>query len=165
VAFEVVVEHHEALPTAAAAPFRLDTLPALIAEVLAAEEVADGTAVTLLLAADDLLHELNREHRGVDGPTDVLSFASDDGEPFPGAPDPEEPPYLGDIVISLPIAARQAAEAGLTPDLELRHLVVHGLLHILGYDHEVDADRVAMEAREESFLGPAIHAGGHDGHD
>ncbi|HJM88562.1 MAG TPA: rRNA maturation RNase YbeY [Dehalococcoidia bacterium] len=138
------------------------TYVALIESVLAAEGIEDG-ALTLLFAGDELLWRLNREHRDVDAPTDVLSFADDDDEPMPT--DAGESTYIGDIAVSIEMAARQAGDAGLTVEEELRHLVVHGVLHLLGYDHESDDDDAKMSAREEAVLGPQIHAGGgHDSH-
>ena len=130
----------------------------LLARVLQDEEVEDGTGLSIEIADDDLLHELNREHRGVDGPTDVLSFAAEEGEEFPAAPG--EPRYLGDIAVSVETVRRNAAEAGLTTAQEIDHVLVHGLLHLLGWDHETDEDEAAMRAREEGYLGPAIHAAG-----
>jgi probable rRNA maturation factor len=144
---------------------RIEPAPyvALIESILAAEGIEDG-ALTLLFAGDALLWRLNREHRGVDAPTDVLSFGDDDDEPMP--PDTDEPVYVGDIAVSVEMAARQAGDAGLRVEEELRHLVVHGVLHLLGYDHESDDDDAKMSAREESVLGPQIHAGGgHESHD
>jgi rRNA maturation RNase YbeY len=147
---------------------RLDAAPyvELIESTLDAEGRLE-IALTLLLAGDELLWRLNREHRGADEPTDVLSFPGDEGEPMPspGAAAGEEAAYLGDIAVSVEMAAQQAEEAGLSLDDELRHLVLHGLLHLLGYDHESDEDDAAMRAREEVVLGPEIHAsGGHDLH-
>ena len=134
---------------------------ALVKDVLAAEGVEDGAVVALLFADDELLWRLNREHRGIDEPTDVLSFPGDECEAFPGGDG--EPRHLGDIAVSVPTARRQAADAGLTLEEELRHLVLHGLLHLLGYDHESDAGDAAMRAKEEAVLGPQIHeAGGHE---
>ena len=134
---------------------------ALVEEVLTAEGVEDGAVVALLFADDELLWRLNREHRGIDEPTDVLSFPGDEGGAFPAADG--ESRYLGDIAVSVPTARRQAADAGLTLEEELRHLVLHGLLHLLGYDHESDAGDAAMRAKEEAMLGPHIHeAGGHE---
>ena len=135
---------------------------ALCDRLLLARDVEDGAGLTLLFAGDDLLHRLNHEHRGVDAPTDVLSFPADEGEALPtlDATPGEAPParYLGDIAISLPAVRRQATEAGLALDDELAHLVVHGVLHLLGHDHESDEDDEAMRALEESLLGPHIHA-------
>lgn len=144
---------------------RLDaaSFVALIEGVLAAED-SDEVAISLMIAGDELLQRLNREHRAVDEPTDVLSFAEEGGELLPS---PEGGPrYLGDIAVSVERAAAQAQAAGLTLDEELAHLVLHGLLHLLGYDHETDEDDASMSAREEAVLGVAIHAGGgHEGHD
>ncbi|MCP3979933.1 MAG: rRNA maturation RNase YbeY [bacterium] len=88
--------------------------------------------MALCLVSDRKMREYNREYRGKDATTDVLSFP-DDGEP---APDGQR--HLGDIVISVPEAARQAGERGETLQRELRVLSIHGYLHLLGYDHETD---------------------------
>ncbi len=138
--------------------------------MLTEEFVSDETALTVLFAADAFLRSLNLDHRGVDEPTDVLSFTAheedEDDEAasagaFPGNfPDSmEEPRYLGDIAVSVPTALRQAAAVNLEPSEEIAHLVVHGLLHILGWDHEEPTEDARMRAREESVLGSRIHAG------
>lgn len=135
---------------------------ALCEQALAAEGVEDAT-VALLFADDELLWRLNREYRGIDEPTDVLAFPTEgEGEPFPAASPSSNggPPYLGDIAVAVPQARRQAADAGLSLEEELRHLVLHGLLHLLGYDHETPEEELAMRAREEAVLGPSIHVGG-----
>ena len=136
-------------------PFR-----ALIEAVLTAEGVHDA-GVGLRFSDDQLLRRLNREHRDADEPTDVLSFPDD---PVERIPSPEGGPrYLGDIAVSVETAERQAAEAGLTLDEELRHLVLHGLLHLLGHDHATAEEAAAMRAREEAVLGSQIHRGsGHE---
>jgi probable rRNA maturation factor len=129
----------------------------VIQRVLREDGVEDGAGVALVMADDLLLRELNRRHRDVDAPTDVLSFPAGEGEDIP---EPEEgPPYLGDIVVSVESVERQASEAGLAAAEELAHVVLHGLLHLLGYDHEEADDEAVMKAREEAVLGPAIHAG------
>ncbi len=140
------------------APFR-----ELCEQVLTAERVED-VALSLLFGGDGLLRRLNREHRDVDEPTDVLSFAGEARELIPA---PEGGPrHLGDIAVSVETAQRQADEAGLTLDEELRHLVLHGLLHLLGYDHETADGDSAMREREEAVLGARIHAtGGHEERD
>ena len=135
-----------------------ERIMALLARVLEDEGVEDGAGLAIEIADDELLHELNREHRGVDAPTDVLSFAAEEGEAFPHAPG--EPRYLGDIAVSVETVRRNAAEADLTTAEEIDHVLVHGLLHLLGWDHETDEDEAAMRAREERTLGPAIHASG-----
>jgi probable rRNA maturation factor len=127
------------------------------------EGVALGS-LSVRLADDALLRELNRAHRGLDEPTDVLSFpleedAAEGGEPFPapaGAP-PDAARELGDIAISVETAARQAAAAGRPLDRELRHLALHGLLHLLGHDHASPAEERALRAVEERYLGAGIH--------
>jgi probable rRNA maturation factor len=157
VTYDVALDRDDALDPAALAPFDLVRLAALAQALLAAADAPPGAAATVLLATDERLRELNRAHRGLDEPTDVLSFPAEEGEAFPAAPG--EPRYLGDIAVSLPATVRQATAAGLEPQLELAHVMAHGLLHLLGHDHETPADDAAMRAREEALLGPAIHAG------
>lgn len=103
--------------------------------------------ITVVLADDALLEELNARYRGQHRPTDVLSFAADPADAEPGAPR-----YLGDIVISVPQAAASALAAGHDRAAELALLAVHGLLHLLGYDDETDAGAAAM-TRQEIALG------------
>jgi len=107
--------------------------------------------ITLLLTDDDQLKTLNKEYRGVDAPTDVLSFAS--GETMPGMSEP----YLGDIVISVPTAERQAKQGGHSLKAELQLLTVHGTLHLLGYDHQDAATEAAMWAQQEQVLAQFGH--------
>lgn len=122
-------------------------------------------ALSVRLAGDALLHELNRTHRDLDEPTDVLSFpleegAAEEGRAFPVAPDAADGAgarELGDIAISVETAARQAAAAGRALDAELRHLALHGLLHLLGRDHESAAEERELRAIEERYLGAGIH--------
>jgi probable rRNA maturation factor len=123
--------------------------------VLEEDGIEDGAGVTLLLAGDELLQDLNREHRDADEPTDVLSFPASEGESFPGEPEPAR--YLGDIAVSLPMVRRQVEAAWILPADELQHVVLHGLLHLLGYDHETPEDDARIRAREELVLGPEIH--------
>jgi probable rRNA maturation factor len=90
--------------------------------------------LSILFVNDERMKTLNRQYRGIDRTTDVLSFPQEDT--FPKASGPESDIVLGDIVINLHKAERQAKENGLTFDEELKRLLVHGLLHLLGYDHE-----------------------------
>jgi len=92
--------------------------------------------VSLAFVSDAAIRALNREYRRADAPTDVLSFPS------------EEPRFLGDIVIAEGVARRQARRAGHEFGVEARVLALHGLLHLLGYDHEQDADGGRMRALE-----------------
>lgn len=88
---------------------------------------------------------LNRDYRGKDGSTNVLSF------PFE-APPPVQTNLLGDLVICAPVVAREAAEQGKSLDAHWAHMVVHGVLHLLGFDHIQEADAEAMEAIERDLL-------------
>ena len=109
--------------------------------------------MTLLLTDDASLRRLNRAYRGRDRPTDVLSFAQLEGAPLVVAPGASC--TLGDVAISFERAQRQAAEYGHPVEREVGYLFVHGMLHLLGYDHEDDADREAMRAAEERALATA----------
>ena len=113
---------------------------------LIAQQVAPPADLTVLLTDDDTLQNLNRTYRGIDKTTDVLSFT--DGEPpFAGAP-----VYLGDIAISVPQAARQAAAGGHSVAAELQLLTVHGVLHLLGHDHATAAEKAAMWQAQAAIL-------------
>lgn len=107
--------------------------------------------VSLTLTDDPRIHALNRDYRGKDAPTDVLSFSMSEGEVV--APTPEgEPRLLGDVIISLDTAARQAAEGGVTLQREVAWLVSHGVLHLLGFDHPDAKARAEMKRREDQVL-------------
>jgi probable rRNA maturation factor len=110
-----------------------------------------GTEVSLVLADDAYIHELNRQYRGKDCPTDVLSFALNEGNE-PEILDGPDENLLGDIIISLETAERQAQEFGHSLERELAYLTVHGMLHLLGYDHETEQDRTEMRTEEEFVL-------------
>ncbi|WP_298401147.1 rRNA maturation RNase YbeY [uncultured Chloroflexus sp.] len=119
---------------------------------LANEQAPAGCELGIRITTDAELHRLNRDFRGVDAPTDVLSFA-DDGDRGPFVVAPDQPRYLGDIAISYQRVLAQAAEYGHSPARELAYLTVHGVLHLLGYDHERGpADEAAMRAREEAVM-------------
>ena len=137
-------------------------LPVLAERVMLGEAVSEGTGVSILLTDDEAVRTLNRQFLGIDEPTDVLSFPDDGGEDDPFPETSGEAPYLGDIAISLPTATRQAQEFGHSLDAEVAHLLVHGLLHLRGYDH-VDApeDEAKMRAREEHYLGAGAHPHDH----
>lgn len=102
--------------------------------------------VSLLLSDDAGLRELNRTWRGRDKPTNVLSF------PGAGAPSPNGPEHLGDIALAFETIAREAEADGKTLADHVAHLIVHGALHLLGHDHETDAEAEAMEAIEIEAL-------------
>jgi probable rRNA maturation factor len=113
---------------------------------------AQPITIALHLVSDDRIRQLNAAHRGQDTHTDVLSFPLQAGDEFvvPAG----EPINLGDVVVSYPRATEQATEFGHSTDREVAYLVAHGVLHILGYDHEVEPDKTRMRAREEEALQP-----------
>lgn len=109
-----------------------------------------AASVSVSLVRDRAIRRLNRDYRGRDAPTDVLSFSLVEG----GAPAGGER-MLGDIVISVDTALRQAADYGASLEDELRRLLIHGMLHLLGHDHEIAAQARTMRA-EERRLARAI---------
>ncbi len=137
---------------------------ALTRAALDDEGVAGLVEVSLIFTDEVTMAGLNQQFMGKSGPTDVLSFPIDD-EPEPGgrSPDsggtgPGDPPaleipqLLGDIVICPAVAARNAPDHELSTDDELALLVVHGVLHLLGWDHELDKEAERMEQREQELL-------------
>lgn len=134
-------------------PFAAQVDPAqvqrTVREVLVQEGRAEEGEVTVVITDDERVRELNRRYRGVDLPTDVLAFGGV-AEGFVEAPD--LPPYLGDVVISYPRVQAQAEEQGHSPAEELALLVIHGVLHLLGYDHESSEEKAIMWARQEEIL-------------
>jgi probable rRNA maturation factor len=111
-----------------------------IRNTLQSEGAPEEAEISIVLCDDAFIHALNRTHRGMDKPTDVLSFAQDD--PF----------LLGDVVISLETAARQAERAGWALENEVALLAVHGVLHLLGYDDESAEDAALMRDKAEAIL-------------
>ena len=100
----------------------------------------------LQVTGDDTLQQLNLQYMGIDAPTDVLSFPVAFQNPDSGNP------YLGDVLISYPTAALQAEASGHPPEEEIKLLLVHGLLHLLGYDHTTPEEKKAMWALQNSIL-------------
>ena len=123
-------------------------LPALIAAAIAAANQVAGPAqgaVTVMVDDDERIRALNKLWRGLDKPTNVLSFPSPDTQPGPAR-------TLGDIAISYETAAREAAAEDKSLADHVAHLSVHGFLHLLGYDHELDDDAEEMEGLERVIL-------------
>ena len=125
----------------------------------AADQLLDalglGTSeLSIVLADDAFVEALNAEWRGVHAATDVLSFPQD--EPVEPGRFASPPPVLGDVVISTETAARQASELGHPLDTELRVLLVHGVLHLVGYDHETSDDGARRMQREEARLAAVV---------
>ena len=186
--FDIQVDIAETFATALD---EADLLKAVRAALTAEGLEGQAIGVSVEIADDLEVQRLNREYRGVDRTTDVLSFANEEAPDWEGRPgvaydlpttteeedwpeeyedetddDPEPgsqfvlPPeivaqqagnrYLGDIIISYPQAERQAAEFGNTPRREVQELVIHGVFHLLGYDHEEEDQREIMRAKEEA---------------
>ena len=129
-------------------PLALDAFERLGEFVLRMEDAPDAVELSVALVDDDEIAHLNEHYRGIEGPTDVLSFGCDD--PCPAGSG--EPITLGDVIIAPEVARRQAADLGTTVEDELDLLLVHGILHLLGYDHGSDEDAAVMQARERALL-------------
>jgi rRNA maturation RNase YbeY len=134
-------------------------LRVLMRRCLDSGNAAPGTGLSLVLAGDRLVRRLNREWRGKDRPTDVLSFPAGDPPPLPPGLEESSNSSLGEIVISVPRCREQAAEQGVDPGVELARLVIHGALHLLGHDHEEAKDRLRMQARERTLRAWAARRG------
>jgi len=105
--------------------------------------------LTVTFIRDRAMRRLNRDYRGIDGPTDVLSFAYHEGEEAPAC---DETSHIGDVVISVETVGRYARELGLSFNREIELLVIHGALHLAGYDHETDngeMNRLERKLRKE----------------
>jgi len=128
-------------------------------KTLTHENVQGNPELTIAITDDEAIRTLNRKHRGVDAPTDVLSFAeTETGAPFVAAPG--EPVYLGDVVISFPRAEAQAQAGGHPVASELTLLVIHGVLHLLGHDHAKAREKRKMWTAQADILrelGVQIH--------
>jgi len=132
---------------------RAVSLEAESPETESPEAVSPDQEVSILLVDDAAIRELNSLYRGIDAPTDVLSFAmNEDTAEGEGFTVMEDDNILGDVVISLETASRQAEEYGHSLEREVGFLAVHGVLHLLGYDHAGDRDTARMRAREEEVL-------------
>jgi probable rRNA maturation factor len=156
-----------------------DWLQSIVEKTLTADNMPPNVELSLVITGQERIQELNREYRGLDKPTDVLSFAmseqkeEDKSKPFLNSADgtldsrtdvitsplfdnfigpPDGFLHLGEVIISYPQASIQAQEQGHSIKIELATLIVHGVLHILGYDHEKPEMEPAMKAREKEIL-------------
>jgi len=128
-------------------PLKEAGLKRCICRILEAEGYADYD-LTLILADSACLRRLNKKYRNIDKVTDVISFAMLEGDAPPVAD-----ANLGDIYISLPRTRRQAREYRVSFEEELKRLMIHGLLHLLGYDHIKPGQAVRMRKKEEIYIG------------
>lgn len=134
----------------------------LAVRVMTGESVEEGTALAILVTDDQEVRRMNLQFLGIDEPTDVLSFPDEADDFVQGMSDEK---LLGDIAIALPTAERQADAVGHSLDVEVAHLLTHGILHLCGYDHVTNPeDEARMRAREEHYLGDLGHVHSHDTH-
>lgn len=123
-------------------------LQSAAAVVLNQQQAAPDSSLTIVVTSDDEVAALNRQYRGMDSPTDVLSFPAD----APPVELEDEPPYLGDLMIAYPYTVAQAQREGHDLMDSLMLLVAHGTLHLLGYDHDTAANRAEMWAAQDAAL-------------
>jgi probable rRNA maturation factor len=118
------------------------------ATVLEQQQAVPDSSLTIVITDDAAVAALNRQYRGVDAPTDVLSFPADE----PPVELEDEPPYLGDLIVAYPYSVAQAQREGHDVMQSLLLLVAHGTLHLLGYDHDTAANRAEMWAAQDTAL-------------
>lgn len=124
-----------------------------IMEHAAKEEGLGDSEVSVTFVTNEMIRDINREYRGKDQPTDVISFAMEElGEGETAIIGSSEPRMLGDIIISLDRTKEQAADYGHSFERELGFLAIHGFLHLLGYDHMTEEDEKKMFSRQEEIL-------------
>jgi probable rRNA maturation factor len=134
-------------PEGGPTPPALDEIAAVARHVLQAEGQPDSE-LSVTLVDDERIAEIHVDYMDIPGATDVISFPLSD---------PEDPiPILGEVVVSVDTAAREAAERGISLREELLRYVVHGTLHLFGYDDHEPDDYAAMHARQEELLGQAL---------
>lgn len=118
--------------------------------VLGVADIRGPTELTIVITTDERVHQLNQTYRDVDATTDVLAFGDAKEETFVMAPG--VPRYLGDVIIAYPRAVEQAQSAGHSTVAELQLLLVHGVLHLLGFDHAEEQDKERMWSAQASIL-------------
>jgi probable rRNA maturation factor len=124
-------------------------LPRAVESAFLASHAVGPAALSLVITSAEAVQALNRQFVGEDAPTDVLAFPTSDD---PTATEPGEPPYLGDVVIAYPVAREQASQAGHPTQSELQLLAIHGVLHLLGYDHATPDQEAEMWAFQSAAL-------------
>jgi probable rRNA maturation factor len=126
----------------------------IVRQVLEAEGMVLPYEVSLVFTDSDTVQRLNRDYRGIDEPTDVLAFymcPQKEAAPFFALP-PDGVTRLGEVIISYPQAVEQARQQAHSPERELALLIIHGILHLLGYDHEESKEEKKMRKRETELL-------------
>lgn len=159
--FSPYMTMHEEVSTSVDDEFRTlvdqDQMTTLVRSVLKAEGIAPPYQVGLVFTDSDTVRQLNRDYRGLDEPTDVLAFymlpGNGDSRAFVQPPDGVT--RLGEVIISCPRAVEQAEAHDHSTGRELTLLVIHGILHLLDYDHEEPEEGARMRAREKGYLSDA----------
>jgi probable rRNA maturation factor len=130
-------------------PYEIDEVGiyAAASTALSTGQAVTPCAMTVTLSNTERLHQLNLAYAGIDSPTDVLSFAAEDN---PYDVEPDEPPYIGDVIIAVPIADKQAIQHNHSLLSELQTLTIHGTLHLLGFDHQTPDQQAEMWAYESA---------------
>ncbi len=126
----------------------------IVRQILKAEGVAPPYEVSLVFTDSETVQQLNRDYRGVDESTDVLAFymlSQNEGDSSFAVP-PDGVTRLGEVIISYPQAVEQASEQGHSSERELALLIIHGILHLLGYDHEEAEEESKMREKERELL-------------
>jgi probable rRNA maturation factor len=139
------------LPEVTVLPAMEETVRTVLQKAAELYGLNQATEVSVALCDDATIHQLNRNFRKVDRPTDVLSFALNEGEE-PEIVDGPAEELLGDIIISVDTLTRQAEEYGHSLERELAYLTIHGFLHLMGYNHETEDDKLEMRKEEEVVL-------------
>lgn len=152
----VLIANEESLPML----LDEDELVSICEHVLKREGVEREVEISLSFVDEDEMHALNKEWRGIDRTTDVLSFECDSA--FDESIPLDETLELGDVILAPGVIARQAPGFGNAPADECRLMLVHGMLHLLGYDHIEDDEAEVMEAREDEILRELAIARGED---
>ena len=134
------------LPEDGQSAFDKELLRAAAEKTIDAVNPSREVSLTIALDGDETLRELNRQFRNIDAATDVLSFPSNEIDPDSGEL------YLGDVIVSYPRAVQQAEDVGHSVNAELQLLVVHGVLHLFGYDHMNEDDKKVMWSIQDAVL-------------
>lgn len=133
-------------PTKGPEPVEPSLLENAVLATLGYTDTSSDVDLSIVLTDDNQLRQLNLQFLGVDAPTDVLAFPSGETDPDSGTH------YLGDVIVSYPRAKAQASAAGHALERELKLLVVHGVLHLLGYDHGEEQQKAEMWSAQEAIL-------------
>lgn len=140
--YDVDIQNEDGYPVAD------ERLIRAISIVLTAHHVPADAGVSVVVTDDVQVQALNAQYRGIDAPTDILSFPAD----APPIPMPDEAPYLGDLIIAYPYAKAQAEKVGQGIEDNLVLLVIHGALHLLGYDHDTPDSKAVMWQKQADAL-------------